>query len=245
MTVSGSYLAFQLRGALPFFRIYRDSILSDALAGFVNLDQSASAVADAAFKRLGSRPGTDDSGDLEQEAEWAHEEGQAYCEAMIGLRQATINLLAAGLYHLLEQQLTKVTFDCKFRDIHLDPGKANLGPNGTLLPWYRNHFDLDLKQLPHWKTIDELRLVAGAVKHADDGSARELRKKRDELFTNPVLDTMPTPDSGRWPVRSPLAGEDLFVTEQIFSNYANAAHDFMEAIVWQFQRNAGKGYLCN
>src|SRR5258708_6285357 len=110
MVVTGSYLAFQLRGTLPFLRIYRDSILADALAGFVNLEQRAASVADAAFRRIGSRPAADDSGEMDQEAEWAHEEGQAYYEAMTGLRQATINLLAAGLFHLLEQQLVKVTF---------------------------------------------------------------------------------------------------------------------------------------
>ena len=61
---------FQLRGTLPFFRIYRDSILADALARFVNLEQRADSVAEAAFKRVGSRPAADDSGDMDQEAEY-------------------------------------------------------------------------------------------------------------------------------------------------------------------------------
>jgi hypothetical protein len=48
MSVEGSYLAFQLRVmVLPFFRIYKESILSHAPAGFVNLEQRANAVADA------------------------------------------------------------------------------------------------------------------------------------------------------------------------------------------------------
>jgi hypothetical protein len=228
----------------PFFRIYRDSILTDALAGFVNLEQRAKAVSHAAFKRFAARPGTDDAGDMSQEAEWAQEEGQAYYEAMVGLRQAMINLLTAGLFHLLEQQLAKRSFDCKFRDIPLDPQKANLGPKGSLLSWYEKHFDLDLKKLTQWNAIDELRLVAGAVKHADGGSARELRGKREELFRSRTLNEMnlPAPDYERWPLRSPLTGEDLFVTEQIFAEYANSAHDFMEAIVDHFQQNAGKGY---
>ncbi len=244
MTVSGSYLAFQLRGALPFFRIYRDSIVTDALTGFVNLEQRADAVSDAAFKRMGSRPAKDDSGDMDQEAEWAHEEGQAYYEAMTGLRQATINLLAAGLFHLLEQQLAKLTFDRKFREIHLEPKKVKLE---TLAEWYKKHLDLDFKQLPKWDIVDQLRLVAGAVKHADGGSARELRDKREELFRPPGLDQLklPTPDYDNWPLRSPLSGEDLFVTEQIFSEYAHAAHDFVIAIVAHFQRNASKGYPCS
>jgi hypothetical protein len=247
MSVGGSYLAFQLRvGALPFFRIYKESILGDALAGFVNLEQRANAVADAAFKRYGSRPAADDSGDMSQEAEWANDEGQVYYDAMTGLRQATINLLAAGLFHLLEQQLAKLTFDRTFRGIHLNPKDANLGPNGKLVQWYKNHFDLDLKLLPQWDTIDELRLLANAVKHADGGSAQELRSKREDLFRSPTLAKLklPTPDYSHWPIRLPLAGEDLFVTEQTFAEYANATHDFVVGVIAHFQENAGKGFPC-
>lgn len=245
MSVGGSYLAFQLRvGGLPFFRIYKESILDDALAGFVNLEQRANAVADAAFKRYGSRSATDDSGDMSQEVEWANDEGQIYYEAMAGLRQATINLLSAGLFHLLEQQLAKLTFDRTFRDMHLNPKDANLGPNGKLVLWYKDHFDLDLNLLPQWVKIDQLRLLANAVKHADGGSAQELRSRREELFRSPTLDKLrlPTPDYNQWPIRSPLAGEDLFVTEQIFAEYANATHDFVVGVIAHFQENAGKGF---
>ena len=81
------------------------------------------------------------------------------------LHQATINLLAAGMFHLLEQQLAKITYDRKLLDNPPDPRNANLGPKGgELLPCYKKHFDLDLTTLPQWKLIDQLRLVAGAVK---------------------------------------------------------------------------------
>src|ERR1022692_3860727 len=162
--VSGSYLAFQFRGAMPYFRVYADSILRDALSGFTNFEERADAVADQVFKNLGSRPGDPDGDDdMSREAEYAQEQGQAYYEAMVGLRQSIINLLAAGLFHLLEQQLAKITFDCKFDDIHLDPTDANLH---GIAKWYGRYFGLDLKTLPAWDKIDELRLVANAVKHA-------------------------------------------------------------------------------
>lgn len=241
MPVSGKYLAFQLRGTLPLFRIYRDSILADALAGFINLEQRADAVAETAFNRFASHPATDDSGDMSQEAEWAGEQGHAYYEAMVNLRQATINLLATGLFHLLEQQLAKLTFDRTFQDMHLAPDDVGLK---TLKDWYKEHFALDFENLPEWKRIGELRLIAGAVKHADGRSARDLLKKRPELFRNPILDSLPTPANSNRPLRSPLAGEDLFVTEQIFAQYANAAYDFVAAIVAHFQQSASKSYPC-
>jgi hypothetical protein len=73
MAVGGSYLAFQLRvGALPCFRVYKESILKDTLAGFANIEQRADEVAEAAFKRMGSRPATDNfDGDMSREAEVA------------------------------------------------------------------------------------------------------------------------------------------------------------------------------
>jgi hypothetical protein len=215
MAVSGTYLAFQLSGTLPFFRIYRDSILADALAGLENLEQRADSVADAVFKRLGSRPATDDSGDMEQEAEWAHEVGQAYYEAMTGLRRATINLLAAGLYHLVEQQLSKLAFDRKFQDIYMDARNASLGPKAELLPWYKKHFGVDLRDFPQWETIDQLRLVANAVKHADGSSARELRgnpprtanslQYRRSQRVGPVVGSRPRATATSWAASDELA----------------------------------------
>src|SRR5262249_19412393 len=140
----------------------------------------------------------------------------------------------------------KITYDRKLLRVPPDPRNANLGPKGDLLPCYKKHFKLDLTTLPQWSCVDELRLVAGAGKHADGGSPRELRGKREELFRSQTLNEMnlPTPDYKRWPLRSPLTGEDLFVTEEIFREYAKEAHDFMHAIVDDFRQNAGKSYPC-
>lgn len=242
MGVSGSYIAFQLRvRALPFFRVYKESILTDVLAGFVNLEQRADDVADAAFTRLGSRPAADAfDGDLSQAAEAAREEGQLYYEAMCGLRQAMINLLSAGLFHLLEQQLANLCYDTVFRDCRLEQAKL-----GLIVKWYRQHVDLDLKQLSQWTVIDELHSLANAVKHADGSGARQIRHLRPDIFRNPLLDKMGL----KWslsddPLRLPLAGDDLFVTEARFSEYATTVLDFVEAIIAHFQKNAGKGYPC-
>ncbi len=237
--VSGSYLAFQLRGSLAFFRIYRDSILNDALAGFTNLEQRANAVADLAFKRFGSRPATDDSGDMEQEAEWANEEGQVYYDAMVGLRQATMNLLSAGLFHLLEQQLAILCYDCEFCDCVL----ANADIK-SITAWYLRYFDINLEKLPQWKTIDELHWLANAVKHGEGSSAVKIRVLRPEVFSNPRLEHYGL----KWsiplhsPVRQPLAGDDLFVTDRLFTEYATATHDFVATIIQHFAQNGKKGY---
>ena len=243
MAVNGSYLAFQLRvGALPFFRVYKDSILKDTLAGFVNIEQRADEVAAAAFKRMGARPATHTfDGDASQDAETAHEEGQQYYETMCGLRQATINLLTAGLFHLLEQKLAKLCYDRTFRDYRLKEANIDL-----IVKWYLQNFDLDLKRLPQWSWIEELRLLANAVKHAAGSGEKGIRKLRPEVFRNPLLDKMGL----KWslsddPLRLPLAGDDLFVTEAMFLDYATSALDFVRAIIAHFQENASKNYPCS
>jgi hypothetical protein len=42
--------------------------------------------------------------------------------------------------------------------------------------------------------------------------------------------------------RIPIAGDDLFVTEEMFSRYATAVVDFVEAIVRHFKQNASNAY---
>jgi hypothetical protein len=88
---------------------------------------------------------------------------------MVSVRQTMLNLVAAGLFHLVEQQLADFCRD----------GCFNVAPPSTGLEkataWYRDHFDLDLPSLRAWRNVDELRLVANAFKHAEGGSASKLR----------------------------------------------------------------------
>ena len=98
---------------------------------------------------------------------------------MVSVRQAMLNLLAAGLYHLAEQQLADSYRDASF---HVDPPPdTNVG---LVSDWYSAHFGLDLKTLPSWAVFDELRLVANAVKHAEGAATRQLRERRLEFFSN-------------------------------------------------------------
>ena len=99
---------------------------------------------------------------------------------MVSLRQSMLNLLAAGLFHLTEQQLAVLCRDAGFttdppRDTKMDEVKK----------WYAANLRLYLEALPSWGVINELRLVANAVKHAEGSATRQLRTLRPELFSNP------------------------------------------------------------
>ena len=116
----------------------------------------------------------------------AEEEGIAFYETMVSVRQAMLNLLAAGLFHLVEQQLAHSCRDGAFTIE--PPHKTNLF---EVSPWYREHFFLDLENLHNWGRVDELRLVTNTVKHAEINQIDRLRKLRPDLFRNPSYAEVP------------------------------------------------------
>jgi hypothetical protein len=165
---------------------------------------------------------------------------------MAGMRQATINLHAAGLFHLLEQQLGNLIYQvCNSEH----PDNAGEEPKSNIhayARWYRGYLGLDLENLLQWPKIDELRLVTNAVKHAKGESEAELRLKRPDLFEHPVrakmgLSGVPTREE---PLRLPLAGDGLFITEAAFTEYATAVYDFVLEILAHLRRNARTLYRC-
>jgi hypothetical protein len=237
MSIYGNHLAWHFGTfTVPCFRAYRDHILADILSGYAKIDEHAKRIADEAYEQMGSRPGGGDfDRDGSEDAEAATERGVLYYEMMTGMRQATINLHAAGLFHLLEQQLGNLVSKILYEDDEFP--KSNIHAYAR---WYRDNLGLDLEKLPQWSKIDELRLVANAVKHAKGDSEAELRPLRPDLFEHPIRKEMGL--SGlpfrQEPLRLPLAGDGLFVTEEVFAEYATVVYDFVSAILAHLKKNA-------
>jgi hypothetical protein len=160
-----------------------------------------------------------------------------FYETMVAKRQATLNLFSAGLFHLVEQQLTRLCDDASFP---LEPPDTKLE---AAAGWYRRYFRLDPKELRSWAKIDELRLLANAVKHAEGSAARQLRERRPDLFEHPRLRKhWPDAPEIQRPVRQPLAGGDLYVTDKHFADYASAAVDFFHALAEYFEQHGDDAY---
>lgn len=215
---------------------FREYIFRDVLPAFSNLNERAEQVANEYYGRIGSLPAGDDcSVDMGDVAEDAHDHSADWYEMMASLRQSMRNLLAAGLFHLLEQQLAALCRDGGFRAA--PPRKTKLD---LVADWYREYLRLDFKTLGSWAVINELRLVANAVKHGEGAATRQLRAFRPELFTNPDYVAMYgelgengiQPHFG--PVEAPMAGEDLFVSEPLLHRYATAAEALLEEIAGYF-----------
>ena len=109
--------------------------------------------------------------------------------------------------------------------------------------WYRQHFDIDLEVLRSWGPIDELRLLANTVKHAEGTSAQQLRQRRPELFEHPLTrQVWPGAPPTNMRIRSPLAGDDLYVTVDHFRDYHLIAVRFVRDIADHFERHNDEYY---
>lgn len=238
VAVQGSYIAWRIRQtALPFVRVYGQWVEERIVPLADQLTPMADAVEEQVYEQLMSRPVAEDySGDGSEEAEYAFDVGLTFYQTLTDMYQGTLNLFAAGLFHVIEQRLADLTRDGAI-DIE--------GPDTTLrnvVGWYQQHFGLNLTSFRSWPLIDELRLVANTIKHAEGQSATQLRAVRAELFVSPRLRANPHAASFDMPVHLPLAGDGLYVTGGDFRNYHRAAEGLFDWLVQHFESNADEFY---
>jgi len=241
--MDGGYLSMQIRQWIirPIIA-FREYIFSDVLPAFSNLDQRANKIADEYFEGMGAQPADEDfDGDMSGYAEEARDQGQSWYDMMKSLRQTMLNLLAAGLFHLVEQQLGALCRDAGFLNKPLKETKLEV-----LTKWYKAHTGVEFETMPSWALIDELRYVANTVKHGEGPSARTLKSLRPELFRDPTFATIVN-ELGLSPfetrrVEAPLAGEDLFVTEELLRKYAEGSESFFREIAAYFDAHEDEYY---
>ena len=241
--MNGSYLDMQIRqwiiGPIAAFREY---IFRDVLPAFSNLNERADQIGNDYYERMGKQPASDDfDGDMSGFAEEARDQALDWYQMMRSLRQTMLNLPAAGLFHLTEQQLAGLCRDAGFI---VDPPKDT--KLDIVVKWYRDNLDLELNTLPSWPLIDELRYVSNAVKHGEGTATGKLKSLRPALFTDPAFANIQGFDGkGVFESRTiaaPLAGEDLFVSEDLLMKYAVAAESFFREIAAHFSKRGNEYY---
>ena len=145
--MTGGYLAHQVRqhAILPVIA-FREYVFRDVIPQFCNLNQRADQIGFEFYDRAITQPVDEDcDGDTSQFAEDAHDHALSWYEMMRSLRQTMLNLLAAGLFHLTEQQLASLGQNAGFE---------NRQPKSTKLQhvaeWYKSVLCLDLHTLKDW-----------------------------------------------------------------------------------------------
>jgi len=211
---------------IPQINAFCDVIINRINPTFSNVEQEADTIAQNEFERLGIMPVDEDHIlDMADMAEKAQEAGLNYYQAITGIHQGIINLSVAALYHLFEQQLLLF-----YRRQILRPSEENNYNlmNLNQLMTRLSDGGLKLDNLSSWQHVDELRLIANAVKHAEGKSTKNLRRLRPDLFENPILKE---DESTSWlafshDVYMPLVGEDIFLTIADLDFYRNSLLSF-------------------
>lgn len=150
-------------------------------------------------------------------------------ELLFPLRQSALNLGTAGLFHLFEQTCTSFgrawsRGECKKLEHFLD--------------WLFDVLGIDARAEGFWTDVHELHMVANVIKHGEGWSAEELRKINPALFDYPGTHSFMA-GMHHSPVTAPLAGGDLFVTDDDYLRYVHA----IEALwSWLAGRLAGHSW---
>lgn len=230
MGVGGYYLAVRVANIMaPTVRAYGDCVRDYFLPVFDDLNTKAEEVANQAYAELMGQPVTEEMDDPGDAAEAASERGQEFYDTMFSMRQSTLNMFTAGLFHLVEQQLASLGEDATFQAMGVPVPDIRLG---EIAAWYATYLSLDLASFPEWVKInEELRRIANAVKHGEGSAARRLRELRPDLFVDPRLAQFGLghmPSARR--LSTPLAGDDLFVTPEVFEEYTLAVVSLLQRV---------------
>ena len=208
---------------IPHVNAFCDALLKRVVPAFEEIEKEAEAIADAEYERYLSMP-ADDEGDPASAAEEAQETALVYYLALDAVRQSLLNLGVAALWHLLEQQLLLYhRRQVLPRSEENDLDKISMKEMKKRL----NEAGVAIEELPSWSKIDELRLIANSVKHAEGASSEKLRALRPVLFIHPSMRDDDSSFAIATPtLEMPLAGEDLYLTQDDVELYRQAVVSF-------------------
>jgi hypothetical protein len=195
--MGSSSAAFISDVVLPQLDAFESESLFRVVGAFADIEEEAEEYQGAFFNSLMQRP---IEGDPAEAAESARFHAVSHYMLLKDTRQGFLNLLAVALFHLHEQHLSELG-----RRVAQEGGRSP-----------------QLDGLTGYDAMKELGLVANAVKHAEGRSAEALRDARPDLFVRPPDVGLRELQGRVTPLRNPLGGADLFVTEKDLVTYADA-----------------------
>src|SRR5436309_9857605 len=222
------------RALLPDLDAFARCLPERLLPTFASVDEEAKRVEQEVWDT--PAPGDPEDFDPGDHAERAQDAGVVYYETMKGVEQGLINLYTVGLAHLLEQQLLFIhrrellSFPEEEHDARLftfEVMKERLKAAG-----------INIETFKSWPPIEELRVLSNTAKHADGRSCAELKRRRPELFVKLFPGET---DASLWAehvaVYQPLMGEQLYVTRELYEEYAAAAKQFLVELAEALERH--------
>ncbi len=214
---------------IPQINALRSSLVERTLPSFDKLDEEANRIASDEYERLGSMPADEDSmTDMADLAEAAQEKAINYYIMMFQMKQGLVGLFAVGLYHLFEQQLFNF-YNIAFRDRNDGLIIGSDGWKELKSKIQAEIIDLDVFE-PYIK-LELLRLICNVIKHAEGKAADKLKKLKPEYFMPGKYDiNLYVPDDVVIPAELPLAGNDLTIPVDDFTQYCEDVKSFWEML---------------
>ena len=219
--INGKWFAGYIRAMIiPDFDGFRQVVTKRLLPTFDTFGTEALKHGEESFR--GKAAGLDplDSDQYEAAAYFADkamDETLAFADMLVAMYFASVGLYSVGLFHLFEQHFTDLRLEVL--EAHTYSKEIKLK---EVVDWLKTDVSIDVTAFTTWPVIDELRLVANTIKHAEGGSATAVRSRRPDLFIHPSKreegDYSATSLQSR--VRKPLFGEDLYLTTDDFSRYS-------------------------
>ncbi len=218
---------------IPELSLIQRAVLTRVLPAFNNIEAEAETAEREAWERLSTVAGADS--DPAAHAEQARDAGIERYLMLKSIRQATKNLFSVAVSHLVEQQQL---FLLRRMFLPLDETDQHALLKHREFITRSNAAGVNIQNLEGWVELEELRLVANAVKHAEGPAVAQLRNRRPDLFKSPVFsqeaDTKLLTAQGE--VYRPLFGEDLFVTDADLDRYFLAAEQFWQAYAGRLEK---------
>ena len=223
MVPNAKFWTVYFRQAIRELQGFRAGALEKVVPAFEGIAEDAERAAEAEYERLESMLSYDDQIDISDVADMAKDHGITVYETMSGVRQGVLNVLAVGLYHLFEQQ-------------QLFFLRRGLLSRAEDVPTLVKVAEFE-KRLAECGVECRSFSCAGKLQHGPGPAGNELAKLRPDLFGSPDLlqlegDDAESSHAAVWPdlIYTPLAGDDLYVSERDLSEWCDAAIAFWEGL---------------
>jgi hypothetical protein len=214
---------------IPQYELLMDTLENRLIPTFSSVNDEAKDKTDKEWKRL-NQECCDPDADGADMAEWAEAVGINHYLNMINIQQSLNNMFAMTLYHIFEQHMMEF-HRREVLERHLRNDNKNF--KQKVFKDTLNVMGIDIESFSSWKDLEELRLLANTVKHADGNSSEKLYKLNKDLFNS---DFMKNSDNfsflcDRKPsVYKPLTGDDFYVRTTDIQRYCDALKLFWQQL---------------
>ena len=232
--LDGGFWGPALRSSfIPEIEWFVRMFLERVLTAFDNIEAEADAAADEAWEGYMQQPsdGSEDPGDY---AEIAIEAGIERYTRLSNVRQALLNMSAVSLWHLVEQQ---ILFFHKRQVLSIHEENESTLHNRRTFIERMKAAGIDVEGLSSWSKLNELRVIANAVKHGEGNALNQAALLRPDILIHPTMrDEPPMFQSAKPHADRPAGGEDIYVTAADIKKYAEAAIEFWNKIADEIER---------